>query len=79
MKSKIRLTQHAKTPQIPISQKKLRQLRSNLKAATPGQKSKKRNNLISKSRGLRENRSTHPLKTTHDTQVLFRICSHASP
>lgn len=79
MKSKISLTQHAKTPQVRISPKKLRQLRSNLKAATPGPKSKKRDNIFSKSRGIREDRGTHQLKTTHDTQVLFRICGHASP
>jgi hypothetical protein len=79
MKSKIRPTQLAKTPQIRVSPKKLRDLRSNLKAATPGPKSQKRDNIFSKSRGIREDRGRHPLKTTHDSQVLFRICGHASP
>ena len=79
MKSKIRVTQPAKTPKIPVSQKILRKLRSNLKAATPGPMSKKRDNIFSKSRGVRGDRATRQLKTTHNTQVLFRICGHASP
>jgi len=79
MKSKIRPTQLANRPQIPVSPKILRKLRSDLKAATPGPISKKRGNIFSKSRGVRGDRGTRQLKTTHNTQVLFRICGHASP
>jgi hypothetical protein len=79
MKGKTRLTKLAKKSQIPVFPRTLHRLRLNSKAATPGRKSQRRDNVFSKSRDTREDRGTRQMKTTHDSQTLFRICGHSNP
>jgi hypothetical protein len=62
-----------KTPVFP---KTLHRLRPNPKAATPGPKTQKRDNIFSKSRDTREDRGTRQIKTTRNSQTLFRVCSN---
>jgi hypothetical protein len=79
LKKKTSMIKLAETPQTPVFPKILHRLRPNLKAATPSPKSQTRDNVFSKSRDTHEDRGTRQMKTTHDSQALFRICSHLSP
>jgi hypothetical protein len=72
---KTSITKLAKTPQTPVFQKTLHQLRPNPKAATQSPKSQKRDNIFSKSRDTREDRGARQMKTTHNPQTLFHICA----
>lgn len=79
MKNKASLTEFVEPPRPPVFQKTLHRLRPNPKAATPGPKSQPRDNIFSKSRDPREDRGSRQMKTTHDSQALFRICGHLRP
>jgi hypothetical protein len=76
---KTSITKLAETPQTPVFPKTPHQLRTNPKEATPNPKSQKRDNVFSKSRDTREDRSTRQMKTTHNSQTLFRSCSDFNP
>jgi hypothetical protein len=76
---KASITKLVETPQTPVFQKTLHRLRSNPGAATPSPKSQKRDNIFSKSRDTREDRGTRQMKTTHNSQTLFRICGDIKP
>jgi hypothetical protein len=65
--------------QTPVFPKKLHRLQPNPKAATPSPKSQKRDDIFSKSRDTRENRGSRQMKTTHNSQTLFRICGDFKP
>jgi hypothetical protein len=69
------ITKLAATTQTPVFPKTLHRLRSNPPAATPSQK---RDNTFSQSRDTREDRGTRQMKTTLDSQKLFRLCIHLS-
>jgi len=60
-------------PETPVFPQKLHHLRPNPEATNP--KSKKRDNIFSKSRDMREDRGTREMKTTHNPQSLFHICA----
>jgi hypothetical protein len=76
---KASITKPAETPQTPVFQKTLHRLRPNPEAAAPSPKSQKRDNIFSKSRDTREDRGTRQMKTTHNSQTLFRICGDIKP
>jgi hypothetical protein len=63
----------------PIFQKTLHRLQPNPKAATPDAKPQKRDNIFSKSRDTREDRGSRQMKTTHNSQTLFRACGDFKP
>jgi hypothetical protein len=58
------------SPQPPVFPKTLHRLRPNPRAATPGSKPQKRENIFSKSRDTREDRGTRQAKTSHNAQTL---------
>jgi hypothetical protein len=66
-------TKPAAIPETPIFPQTLHTLRPNPEAAAS--KSKKRDNIFSKSRDTREDRGTREMKTTHNPQSLFHICA----
>jgi hypothetical protein len=76
---KASITKLAEAPQTPVFPKTLHHRRTNPKAATPKPKSQKRENVFSKSRDMREDRGSRQMKTTNNSQTLFRICGHLSP
>jgi hypothetical protein len=51
--------------EIPVFPKKLHRLRPNPEEATPSPRPKKRDNIFSKSRDLREDRDERQMKTSH--------------
>jgi hypothetical protein len=59
----------------PVFPKTLHRLRSTPKAAAKSPKSKKRDNIFSKSRDTREDRGSRQMKTKYNTQTLFHICA----
>ena len=59
------LTKLAVTPQPPVFPRTLHQLRPNHDQVMP----KKRDNIFSKSRDLREERGTREMKTSHNDQT----------
>jgi hypothetical protein len=65
--------------QTPVFPKKLHRLQPNPKAATPSPKSQKRDDIFSKSRDTHENRGSRQMKTTYNSQTLFRICGDFKP
>jgi hypothetical protein len=79
MKNKASMTESVELPQPPVFQKTLHRLQPNPKAATPSPKSQKRDNVFSKSRDTREDRGMRQMKTTHNSQTLFRTCSEFKP
>jgi hypothetical protein len=72
-------TKLAATPQIPVFPQTHHRLRSNPKEASLNPKSQKRDNIFSRSRDTREDRGTRQIKTTHNSQTLFRLCGLSSP
>jgi hypothetical protein len=76
---KTSITKLAEIPQTPVFQIVIRKPGANPKAASPSPKSQKRDKIFSKSRDMRENRSTRQMKTTLNSETLFRICGHVSP
>jgi len=63
--------------QTPVFPKTLHRLRLNSKEGVQTPKSKKRDNIFSKSRDTREDRDTRQMKTTHDSQTFFRMCGES--
>jgi hypothetical protein len=63
------LTGLAGKPQSPVFPKTLHRLRPNHDQVMPGEKSKKREDIFSKSRDLREERGTREMKTSHNDQT----------
>jgi hypothetical protein len=61
------ITTLAATGQTPIFQQTLHTLRPNPEAAAP--KSRKRDNIFSKSRDTREDRGSRQMKTSHNAQT----------
>jgi hypothetical protein len=61
-------TKFAAMPQTPVFPQTLHTLRPNPVAAAP--KSKKRDNIFSKSRDTREDRGTREMKTSQNAQSL---------
>jgi hypothetical protein len=57
----------AAMPQTPVFPQTLHTLRPNSEAAAP--KSKKRDNIFSRSRDTREDRGTREMKTSHNDQT----------
>jgi hypothetical protein len=60
------------TPQTDVFPKTLHRLRANSNEPVPGQKSKKRDNIFSKSRDTREDRGERQIKTSHNAQTFSR-------
>jgi hypothetical protein len=79
MKNKGSMTKFVETPRPPVFQKKLHRLQPNPKPATPSPKSQKRDNVFSKSRDTREDCGLRQMKTTHNSQTLFRACDDFKP
>jgi hypothetical protein len=65
----------AATLQTPVFPKTLHRLRPNFKEAAANPKSKKRDNIFSKSRDTREDRGTREIKKSHKPQTVFQICA----
>jgi len=63
------LTDFAGTPQPPVFPKALHQSRANHYLVMANHKFKKRDNIFSKSRDLREERGTREMKTPHNDQT----------
>ena len=61
----------AKTPQTPLFQVAIRQ--RGPRAATPGSKPQKRDNIFSKSRDTREDRGSRQVKNTHSSQTFPHV------
>jgi len=59
----------AVTPESPVFPRTLHRLRPNDDQVMPNQKTKKRDNIFSKSRDLREERGTREMKTSHNDQT----------
>jgi hypothetical protein len=72
-------TKLAATPQTAVFQQTHYRLRSNPKEASLNPKSQKRENIFSRSRDMREDRGTRQIKTTHNSQTLFRLGALSSP
>jgi len=60
-------TKSAAMPQTPVFPQTLHTLRPNPEPAAP--KSRKRDNIFSKSRDTREDRGTREMKTSHNDQT----------
>jgi hypothetical protein len=56
-------------PEPPVFPKTLHRLRPNSETPAPGLKAKKRDNIFSKSRDTREDRSARQMKTSHNAQT----------
>jgi len=63
------LTNLAGTPQSPVFPRTLHQLRPIHYLVMANQKSKKRDNIFSKSRDLHEERGTREMKMSHNDQT----------
>jgi hypothetical protein len=63
----------AAAPQTPVFPKTLHRLRPNSKEAAANPNPKKRDNIFSKSRDMREDRGTREIKTSHKPQSVFQI------
>jgi hypothetical protein len=55
--------------QTPVFPKTIHELRPNHEKPMPNPKAKKRDNIFSKSRDLREDRGTREMKTSHNDQT----------
>jgi hypothetical protein len=62
-------TNLAVIPQPPVYPRTLHQLRPNHYLVMANHKFKKRDNIFSKSRDLREERGTREMKTSHNDQI----------
>jgi hypothetical protein len=63
------ITPFAAIVQTPVFPKTLHQFRPVPKAANPNPKPPKRDNIFSKSRDTREDRGSHQMKTSHNSQT----------
>ena len=62
-------TKHAAKLQTPAFPQTLHELRPDQEKPMPNPKPKKRDNIFSKSRDLREDRGTREMKTSHNDQT----------
>jgi hypothetical protein len=62
-------TQSMATAQTPVFPQTMHELRPNQKKVLPHPKPKKRDNIFSKSRDVREDRGTREMKTSHNHQT----------
>jgi len=62
-------TKHAVTPPTPVFPQAMHDTRPNQERILPHPKPKKRDNIFSKSRDLREDRGTREMKTSHNDQT----------
>jgi hypothetical protein len=62
-------TKLAATPLTPVFPQTMHELRPNQEKVLPHQKSKKRDNIFSKSRDVHEDRGTQEMKTSHNDQT----------
>jgi hypothetical protein len=62
-------TKLAALPQTPVFPRTMHELRPNQQKAMPNPKPKKRDNIFSKSRDVREDRGTREMKTSHNDQT----------
>jgi hypothetical protein len=69
-KNKASIAKPAETPQPPVFPQTLHRLRPNSETAAPISKTKKRDNIFSKSRDIREDRGTRQMKNSHESQTL---------
>jgi hypothetical protein len=67
-KNKESIAKPAEIPQPPVFPQTLHRLRPNSETA-PISKAKKRDNIFSKSRDVREDRGTRQMKTSHESQT----------
>jgi hypothetical protein len=65
---KTSITKPAETPETAVFPQTLHRMRTNPKEAAPNPKSKKRDNIFSKSRDMREDRGERQMKTSHNPQ-----------
>jgi hypothetical protein len=56
-------------PQTPVFPQSMHELRPNQEKVLPHPASKKRDNIFSKSRDVREDRGTREMKTSHNDQT----------
>ena len=61
--------QLAAEPQTPVFPQTMHELRPNQQKVLPHPKPKKRDNIFSKSRDVREDRGTREMKTSHNDQT----------
>jgi hypothetical protein len=59
----------AAKPQTPVFPQTMHELRPDQEKPTPNPKPKKRDNIFSKSRDVREDRGTREMKTSHNDQT----------
>jgi hypothetical protein len=59
--------------QTPVFPETLHRVRQRLGTTAPGQKSARRDNIFSKSRDMREDRSMRQAKTSQNSKSLFRV------
>ena len=59
----------AASPKPPVFPQTMHETRPNQEKALPHPKSKKRDNIFSKSRDVREDRGTREMKTSHNDQT----------
>jgi hypothetical protein len=62
-------TKRAATPETPVFPQTLHELRPSEEKVLPHSESKKRDNIFSKSRDVREDRGTREMKTSHNDQT----------
>jgi hypothetical protein len=62
-------TKLATPPQTPVFPQTMHETRPNQEKVLPHPKSKKRDNIFSKSRDLHEDRGTREMKTSHNDQT----------
>jgi len=63
------LVNPAATMETPVFPKSIHRLRPNHEKVAPDPKTKKRDNIFSKSRDVREERGTREMKTSHNDQT----------
>jgi hypothetical protein len=62
-------TKLAATPQTPVFPQTIHETRPNQEKVLPHPKPKKRDNIFSKSRDMREDRGTREMKASHNDQT----------
>jgi hypothetical protein len=71
---KASISKLVETPQTSVFQTVIQTPGVNSKEATPSRKSQNRYNYLSESRDTHDNRGPRRIKTTHNSQTLFRSC-----
>jgi hypothetical protein len=76
---KTSITKLAATPQTPVFKIVIHKPGANPKAVTSSPKSHERDNDLFRSRATREDHGARQMKTTLNSEMLFRLCGHLSP